>query len=96
MATFFMVVLVLGLIATLIYVMGSKGRYEEMTEEEFEEEAKKKTLIGAALMGFEAAWRRKEAEQVMEAQSRIERDATPSPGEPPEETIKNSENKNED
>ncbi len=74
-----------GLIALLIYVMGSKGRYEAMTEEEFEEESRKKTAIGAAMVGFESAWRRREAEQVMEARSRVERDATPSPGEPPKE-----------
>ena len=57
-----------------------------MTEEEFEEESKKKTLVGAALVGLEVALRRREAEQVMEAASRIERDATPSPGDPPEGT----------
>ena len=96
MAAFITVLVVVGLIGALIYAMGTKDRYTEMTEKEFEEEAKKKTLIGAALMGFETAWRRKEAEKVMEVKSRVERDATPSPGEPPEETIKNSENKNED
>jgi hypothetical protein len=84
-----------GLIALLIYVMGSKDRYSSMTEEEFEQESRKKTLIGAALVGFEAAWRRKEAEIVMEAKNRVEHHATPSPGEPPEETTKNSEDKNE-
>ena len=74
-----------GLIALLISVMGSKSSYEAMTEEEFEEESRKKTAVGAAMVGFELAWRRREAEQVMEARSRVERDATPSPGEPPEE-----------
>ena len=86
MAGFLITLLVaLGLIALLVYVMGSKDRYETMTEEEFEEESRKKTLIGSALVGLELAWRRREAEQVMEARSRVERDATPSPGDPPEE-----------
>lgn len=80
-----MLAIAAGLIGLLIHVMGSKDRYTNMTEEDFEEEAKKKSLIGAAMVGFETAWRRKEAEMVMEAKSRIERDATPSPGEPPEE-----------
>ena len=74
-----------GLIGLLIYVMGGKDRYATMTEEEFEEESQKKTLVGAAMVGLEVALRRREAEQVMEASNRIERDATPSPGEPPEE-----------
>jgi hypothetical protein len=85
MGAFVVLAIAAGLIGLLIYVMGSKDRYARMTEEEFEEEAKKKSLIGAAMVGFEAAWRRKEAETVMEAKSRIERDATPSPGGPPEE-----------
>jgi len=44
------------------------------------------------------ALRRKEAEQVMEAQTRVEKDATPSPGEPPEEPLvtESSENKKEE
>ena len=91
------VLLVVGLIAFLVHVMGSKDRYGDMTEEEFEEESSKKTAIGAALVGLEVALRRKEAEQVMEAQSRVERDATPSPAEPPEEpqVPESSENQKE-
>jgi hypothetical protein len=74
-----------ALIGVLIYIMGSKDHYETMTEEEFEEESKKKTPVGAAMVGLEVALRRREAEQVMEAASRIERDATPSPGDPPDD-----------
>ncbi len=77
-----------GLIALLVYVMGSKGRYEEMTEEEFEEEVKKKSLLGAAIIGLEGTLRKREATIMMEAKSRVERDATPSPGDRPEEDAK--------
>jgi len=87
-------VVAVGLIALLIYVMASKGRYSTMTEEEFEEESQKKTPIGAALLGLELAWRRREAEQVMETRTRIERDATPSPGDPPEPLVPESPEKN--
>jgi len=73
-----------GLIGLLVYVMGSSDRYEEMTEEEFEEEARKKSLLGAAIMGLEGTLRKKEATVMMEAKGRMERDATPSPGDPPE------------
>lgn len=74
-----------GVIGLLVYVMGSRDRYEEMTEEEFEEEAKKKSLLGAAIMGLEGTLRKREATIMMEAKGRVERDATPSPGDPPEE-----------
>jgi hypothetical protein len=72
-----------GLIGLLVYVMGSRDRYEEMTEEEFEEEAKKKSLLGAAITGLEGTLRKREATVMMEAKGRVERDATPSPGDPP-------------
>ena len=74
-----------GLIGLLVYVMGSRDRYEEMTEEEFEEEVKKKSLLGAAITGLEGTLRNREATIMMEAKSRVDRDATPSPGDPPEE-----------
>jgi hypothetical protein len=73
-----------GLIGLLVYVIGSPDRYEEMTEEEFEEEAKKKSLLGAAITGLEGTLRKREATILMEAKGRVEREATPSPGEPPE------------
>jgi hypothetical protein len=88
-------VVAVGLIALLVYVMGRKDRYETMTEQEFEEASRKKTLMGSALVGLEMAWRKREAEQVMEVRSRVERDATPSPGNPPEAPFvpKSSKNK---
>ncbi|HXY25399.1 MAG TPA: hypothetical protein VEI73_12160 [Candidatus Acidoferrum sp.] len=87
-------VVAVGLIALLVHVMGSKDHYSKMTEQEFEEESQKKTLIGSALVGLELAWRRREAEQVMETRTRIERDATPSPGDPPEPPVPESPEKN--
>lgn len=74
-----------GLIGLLVYVMGSRDRYEEMTEEEFEEEVQQKSLLGAAIVALEGTLRKREATIMMEAKSRVERDATPSPGDPPEE-----------
>jgi hypothetical protein len=65
-----------GLIGLLVYVTGSRDRYEEMTEEEFEEEVKKKSLLGAAITGLEGTLRNREATIMMEAKSRVERDAS--------------------
>ena len=72
-----------GLIALLVYVMGSPDRYEEMTEAEFEEQATKKSLLGAAITGLEGTLRKRETTILVEAKGRVERDATPSPGDPP-------------
>jgi hypothetical protein len=83
----------IGLIGLLIYVMASKDRYATMSEEEFEEEAKKKSLLGAAITGLEYTLRKKETTYMMEVKGRIERDATPSPGDPPEEESAQMDNK---
>jgi hypothetical protein len=85
MAGVLMLFVAVGLVALLVYVMGRKDRYTEMTEQEFEEEARKKSFLGAAIMGLEGSLRKREATIMMEAKSRVERDATPTPGEPPEE-----------
>jgi len=74
-----------GLIGLLVYVLGRPDRYEEMTEEEFEQEAKKKSLLGAAITGLEGTLRKREASMLIEAKGRVEREATPSPGHSPEE-----------
>jgi hypothetical protein len=92
-AGFLLALVAIGLIGLLIYVMASNDRYATMSEEEFEEEAKKKSLLGAAITGLEYTLRKKEATYVMEVKSRIERDATPSPGEPPEEESTQMDNK---
>jgi len=78
-------VVMVALIGLLVYVMGSRDRYQEMSEEEFEEEVKKKSLRGAAIMGLEGTLRKREATILMEAKTRVERDSTPSPGNPPDQ-----------
>jgi len=86
MAAFVLMLLIaVGLVALLVYLMGRKDRYAQMTEEEFEQEARKGSYLGAVLMGVEGALRKREAAIMMEAKSRVERDATPSPGEPPQD-----------
>jgi hypothetical protein len=80
-----MLAIAVALILALVYVMGSKDRYAQMTEEEFEAEVKKKSMLGAAIAGLEGTLRKREATILMEAKGRVETDSTPSPGEPPEE-----------
>jgi hypothetical protein len=89
------ILFVAGLVALLVYVMGRKSPYEEMTDEEFEDKAREGSgsLAGAAVAGLEGVLRKREAAIMMEAKNLIERDATPSPGEPPQEEIKDFHSK---
>jgi hypothetical protein len=81
------ILIVLGLIGALVYVMRSKSRYEEMSDQEFEEEVRKGSgsLVGAAIGGLEGALRKREAAVMMEAKTRIEKGEAASTGKPPQE-----------
>ena len=74
-------VVVLLLIA-LVVVMGSPDRYAKMSQIEFDADAERKSLLGAAMVGVEKALRPERAEQVLEQKKRVEKDATPSGDEP--------------
>ena len=75
---------VVGFVALLMHIVGGKNRYAEMTEEEFEEEAKKGSVLGAAVMGVEGALRKRETTILMEAK-KVGREETRATGEPPKE-----------
>ncbi len=77
---------VAGSIGVLVHVMARPNRYAKMTDQEFEEDAKKSSLLGAAVIGMERALRRKEADFVIEQKLRVEKDATPSGDHPPDES----------
>ena len=79
--------IVAGLIGGLIYVMASPNRYARMTDEEFEEDTKRSSVLGSVVIGMERALRRKEADFVIEEKLRVEKDATPSGDLPPEEML---------
>jgi hypothetical protein len=87
MAIFFLIAVVVALIVGLIVVLGSPGRHEQMTEEEFEEEAKKKSLLGAAMVGLDKAIQPNRTEHVLVQKRRAEKDDT-LPGEPASEDEK--------
>ena len=79
--------IVAGLIGGLICVMASPNRYARMTDEEFEEDTKRSSVLGSVVIGMERALRRKEADFVIEKKLRVEKDATPSGDHPPEEML---------
>jgi len=87
------ILLVLGAIGGLAYVMASPNRYSKMTDWEFEEDTKKGSLLGAAIIGVERTLRRREADFVIEQKLRMEKDATPSGDHPPEENSESGDNK---
>ena len=78
--------MVAGLFGGLIYVMASPNRYAKMTDEEFEEDTKRGSVLGSVVIGMERALRRREADLVIEEKLRVEKDATPSGDRPPAET----------
>jgi hypothetical protein len=80
---FVLFALVILLLIALVAVIGSPDRYVKMSEKEFEEDAERKSLLGAAMLGVEKALRPDRAEQVLEQKQRVEKDATPSGDAPP-------------
>jgi hypothetical protein len=86
--TLLILLIVTGAIGALLYVIVRPNRYSKMTEVEFEEDTKKGSLLGAAVIGLERSLRRREAEYMIEEKLRIDKDATPASGEPPENNPK--------
>ena len=82
MTTFLTIAVIVILVGAVLYTLGGPDRHAQMTEEEFEEEAKKKSLLGAAMMGVDRVLRRDQVEHVLEQKQRVEKDETPS-GDPP-------------
>ena len=82
-----------GLIGGLIYVMASPNRYAKMTDEEFEEDTKRSSVLGSVVIGLERTLRRKETDFVIEEKLRVKKNATPSGDRPPEETSEPTQEK---
>jgi hypothetical protein len=82
MAIFFLIAVVVALIVGLIAFLGSPDRHAQMTEEEFEEEAKKKSLLGAVMVGLDKAIQPGRTEHVLVQKKRVEKDEALA-GEPP-------------
>ena len=80
--------IVIGLLGSLVCVMASPNRYARMSDQEFEEDTQKSSVLGAAVIGMERALRRREADFVIEQKLRVEKDATTSGDHRPEEPRK--------
>lgn len=87
MVAFVMLVAVLALVAVVVSLTTSKDRYAQMTEEEFEAEAKRSSLLGAAVMEMHKFLQPTRVEYMRRRDKRVEADSTeagePPPKEPP-------------
>ena len=62
------------------------GIVSPVSDEEFEEDTKRGSVLGSVVIGMERALRRREADLVIKEKLRVEKDATPYGDRPPEKT----------
>lgn len=85
--TFWLVLLVIvGIVVALIGVLGAENRHAKMTEEEFEEEAKRNSAIGAGVLELQKAFQPNRVTQYVEEKQRVKEESSFS-GDPPHEPI---------
>jgi hypothetical protein len=82
MATFVILGVLAAVVALIVGVTTGKDRYAEMSEEEFEAEAKRASTLGAAVMGLQKVLEPKHVEYLMQRDKQVEGDHSFS-GEPP-------------
>jgi len=82
MVTFFLVIVIVALVIALVLAIGGSDRYSKMTEKEFEEEAERSSLLGAAMIGTQKLIQPSRVQAMVEQKKRVEKDAA-VPGEPP-------------
>jgi hypothetical protein len=78
MAVWLGIAIVAGLIFALIRIITAPSQYGQMSEEEFETDAQRKTLLGAAMTGLDKAIQGDRAERAAIVKQAIKKDETPS------------------
>ncbi len=82
MVTIVILAIVAGVVALIAGFAGGKDRYAEMSEAEFEAEAKRASALGAAVMGLQKVLEPKRVEYIMQRDKRVEGEQAVS-GDPP-------------
>ena len=82
MVTFFLVIVIVALVIALVVAIGGSDRYSKMTEKEFEEEAERSSLLGAAMIGTQNLIQPSRVQAMSKQKKRVEKDAA-VPGDPP-------------
>ncbi len=80
-----LIVICVALVIGVIVAAGSRDRYAEMTEEEFQSEAERASLLGAGVLGLQEFLQPKRVEYIMQRDKHVEADSTESGDRPPEE-----------
>lgn len=86
MATLFLLAVFIALVIGVIVAATSKGRYQEMSEEEFRAEAERSSLLGSAVLGLHKFLQPKRVEYVLKRDKHPEAEETESGDRPPERT----------
>ncbi|HXQ97750.1 MAG TPA: hypothetical protein VN774_04845 [Candidatus Limnocylindrales bacterium] len=75
-------IVVLALIVAFIAIFGAEDRHAKMTEEEFEEEAKRSSAIGAGVVELHKVFQPSRVKQYLEEKNRVKEESSFS-GDPP-------------
>jgi len=81
----FLILLIAAIAAAIFTMLAGKDRYSEMTEEEFEAEAKRNSLPAAALLGLQKVLQPTRAEYILQRDKRVEGQHSESGARLPEE-----------
>jgi hypothetical protein len=82
MVAIVMLVVIAGIVALIVAFAGGKDRYAEMTEQEFEEEAKRSSALSGAFSEFHKFFQPKRTEYMLRRDKRVEGQQKVS-GDPP-------------
>ncbi len=87
MVTLVILGILAAVVALIVGITTGKDRYAKMTEQEFEDEAKRTSAVGAAVAEFHKFFQPKRVEYTLQRDKRVEGDSAeagePPPKEPP-------------
>jgi hypothetical protein len=75
------------LVVVFIAILGAEDRHAKMTEEEFEEEAKRNSMIGAGIVELQKAFQPQRVKQYVEEKNRVKEESSFSGDPPPDPLI---------
>ena len=73
-----------ALLVGLARAASTRDRYADMTEEEFQADADRSSLLGAAMLGLQKNLQQKRVEYILQRDKHLETDATTPGDRPPE------------
>ncbi len=86
MVTLFLLAVFVALVIGVMAAATSKGRYQEMSEEEFQAEAERASLLGSAVLGVHKFLQPKRVEYILKRDKHPEAEETESGDRPPDRT----------